>query len=201
MVVAFDSLVRVASEFTNDRKRLMRAILRTRSGGSTRAYDALDLVLTERLEKIPGRKAIVIFSDGVDTSSTLANSEDVIAHMEESGTLVYSIRFDTLADIGGAVNKTPQQVRLPERVKEMYAKAANFLMDLAERSGGRYYDVATIKDTGEAFERIAEELRRQYLLGYYPANQAPDGTLRKIRVSVDRTEVAVRAREGYRARQ
>ncbi len=106
MVVAFDSLVRVASEFTSDRKQLTRAILRTRTGGSTRAFDALDLVLTERLEKIKGRKAIVIFSDGVDTASTLADKDDVIVHVEESGTLVYSIRFDTLADLGSAVNRS-----------------------------------------------------------------------------------------------
>ena len=201
MVIAFDSLVRVSSEFTSDRKQLTRAILRTRTGGSTRAYDALDLVLTERLEAIKGRKAIVIFSDGVDTASTLADKEDVMVHVEESGTLVYSIRFETLADIGSAINRSPQQVRMPERVKEMYLSASGFLKSLAERSGGRFYDVADIKDTNEAFGNIAEELRRQYWLGYYPTNQAPDGTFRKIRVSVAKPEVAVRAREGYRAKQ
>lgn len=199
MVVAFDSLVRVACEFTNDRKLLTRAIQGTKTGGSTRAYDALDLVLTERLEKISGRKAIVVFSDGLDTASILANKEDVINHIEESGTLVYSIRFNTIADIGGPGRL--KDIRIPERVIALYADAAGFLMNIADRSGGRFYDVDNIKDTTQAFINIAEELRRQYWLGYYPSNQALDGTFRRIKVSVTRPEVAVRARDGYRARQ
>jgi len=199
MVIAFDSLVRVACEFTSDRKLLTRAIQGTKTGGSTRAYDALDLVLTERLEKVTGRKAIVVFSDGLDTASILASKEDVINHIEESGTLVYSIRFNTIADIGGAGRLN--NIRIPERVVALYADAAGFLMNLADRSGGRFYDVDDIKDTTQAFVNIAEELRRQYWLGYYPSNQSLDGTFRKIKVSVTRPEVAVRARDGYRAKQ
>lgn len=199
LVIAFDSQVRIACEFTGDRKLLTRAIQGTRTGGSTRAYDALDLVVTERLEKVTGRKAIVVFSDGVDTASILASKEDVINHIEESGTLVYSIRFNTIADIGGPGRLN--NIRLPERVVALYADAAGFMMDLADRSGGRFYDVDNIKDTTQAFINIAEELRRQYWLGYYPSNQALDGTFRKIKVSVTRPEVAVRARDGYRAKQ
>ena len=199
MVVAFDSLVRVACEFTGDRKLLKSAIFGTRTGGSTRAYDALDLVLTERLEKVTGRKAIVVFSDGLDTASILASKEDVMNHIEESGTLVYSIRFNTIADIGGAGRLG--NMRIPERVVALYADAAGFLMNIADRSGGRFYDVDNIKDTTQAFVNIADELRRQYWLGYYPSNQSLDGTFRKIKVSVTKPEVAVRARDGYRAKQ
>ena len=83
----------------------------------------------------------------------------------------------------------------------LYADAAGFLMNLADQSGGRFYDVDNIKDTTQAFVNIAEELRRQYWLGYYPSNQATDGTFRKIKVSVTRPDVAVRARNGYRTKQ
>jgi Ca-activated chloride channel family protein len=206
MVVAFDNSVRVAAEFTNDREQLMRAVLRTRNGGSTRVYDSLDLVLTERFARISGRKAIVIFSDGVDTSSRLATKEQILEHVEESGTLVYSIRYDTLAPIEAGravVNPGGQRAPLPvptrNQLKIEYEDAVKYLQDLSRHSGGRYYDVDTITDTQQAFTGIAEELRRQYWIGYYPSNQARDGSYRKIRVAVDQPEAAIRAREGYRA--
>ncbi|MBX3278557.1 MAG: VWA domain-containing protein [Acidobacteria bacterium] len=209
-VIAFDSEVRIAAEFTNDRMLLTRAILRTRTGGATRVYDALDLVLTERLSGIDGRKAIVIFSDGVDTASRIAKREDVLAHVEESGALVYAVRYDTLQEVEGRVLAVvppgvvplldPASRRLfsPEQLRQDYAEAAQYLEALARRSGARYYDVDTLVDVKQAFTGIAEELRRQYWLGYYPSNQAQDGVYRKIRVSVDRSDAAVRARDGYR---
>jgi Ca-activated chloride channel family protein len=209
-VIAFDSEVRVVAEFTNDRMLLTRAILRTRSGGATRVYDALDLVLTERLSGIDGRKAIVIFSDGVDTASRLAKREDVLAHVEESGALVYAVRYDTLQEVEGRIlaavppglvpllDPSSQRLFSPEQLRRDYAEAAQYLEALARHSGGRYYDVDTLVDVKQAFMGIAEELRRQYWLGYYPSNQAQDGVYRKIRVTVDRTDAAVRARDGYR---
>lgn len=209
-VIAFDSEVRVVAEFTNDRMLLTRAILRTRSGGATRVYDALDLLLTERLSGIDGRKAIVIFSDGVDTASRLAKREDVLAHVEESGTLVYAVRYDTLEEVEGRIlaaippalvpllDPSSQRLFSPEQLRQDYAEAAQYLEALARHSGGRYYDVDTLVDVKKAFTGIAEELRRQYWLGYYPSNQVQDGVYRKIRVTVDRTDAAVRARDGYR---
>lgn len=80
-----------------------------------------------------------------------------------------------------------------------YETAANQLKELAMRTGGRYYEVENISDTKQAFASIAEELRRQYWLGYYPTNTARDGRYRKIRVTVDRPDVVIRARDCYRA--
>jgi Ca-activated chloride channel family protein len=85
------------------------------------------------------------------------------------------------------------------QLKVEYADAAKYLQDLSRHSGGRYYDVDTITDIQQAFTGIAEELRRQYWIGYYPSDQARDGSYRKIRVTVDKPEAAIRAREGYRA--
>jgi VWFA-related protein len=211
MVVAFDNTVRVVAEFTNDRDQLTRAILRTRTGSSTRVYDSLDLVLTERFAKISGRKAMVIFSDGVDTSSRLTTKAEILEHVEESGTLVYSIRYDTLVQSEASLmgiqpgrpgQRAPMPMPMPMRdqLKAEYAEAAKYLENLSRHSGGRYYDVDTITDIQQAFTGIAEELRRQYWIGYYPSNQTRDGSYRKIRVTVDQPETAIRAREGYRAR-
>jgi len=203
MVISFDHQVRVEAEFTNERDKLMRAILRTRTGGGTRLQDALDLTLTERLSKIQGRKAIVVFTDGVDNTSWLASWQDVTARVEESGVIIYPIRYDTLPDVAALPPMSPlppnvNVVRVIGQDKEEYERAVRSLKNLASVSGGRYYDVATIADTNQAFANIAEELRRYYWLGYYPVNTARDGSYRKIRVAAGKPEAVLRARQGYR---
>jgi Ca-activated chloride channel family protein len=92
MVVSFDQRVYIDSEFTGDRRQLRRAIQHTRTGGSTRLYDAVALVLTERLNRLQGRKAVVLFTDGVDTASRLASALSTIDLVEESGALIYPIQ-------------------------------------------------------------------------------------------------------------
>jgi len=202
MVVSFDQQVRVETEFTNERDKLMRAILRTRTGGGTRVHDALDLTLTERLNNIQGRKAIVAFTDGVDNLSWLATWKDVTARVEESGVIVYPVRYDTMADVTPAFAATglPPNVKVTVAGanKEEYDRAAQSLKNLAAASGGRYYEVETIGDAKQAFANIAEELRRYYWLGYYPPNTARDGKYRKISVAVSKPEAVLRARQGYR---
>jgi VWFA-related protein len=202
MVVSFDQQVRVEAEFTNDRDKLMRAILRTRTGGGTRVQDALDLTLTERLNNIQGRKAIVAFTDGVDNLSWMATWKDVTARIEESGVIVYPVRYDTMADVTPVFTTPALSPNVKVRAgaeKEAYDRAAQSLKNLAEVSGGRYYEVATIGDTKQAFANIAEELRRRYWLGYYLANTAHDGKYHKINVVIGKPGAIVRARKGYRA--
>jgi VWFA-related protein len=203
MVVSFDQQVRVEAEFTNERDKLMRAIMRTRTGGGTRVQDALDLTLTERLDKIQGRKAIVVFTDGVDTSSRLASWQDVTERVEESDVIVYPVRYNTQTDMTSLfmTSPAPPNVRsaASDRIVKDYEHAAQMLKTLAEVSGGRYYAVETIGDTKQAFAKIAEELRRCYWLGYYPANTARDGKYRKISVTVGKPGAVLRARQGYRA--
>src|SRR5262245_25508858 len=91
MIVSFDSDIYIDSEFTSDREVLRRAIRETHTGGSTRLYDAVDLVITERLSRVQGRKAIVLFTDGVDTASQLATDRSTLARVDESGVLVYPV--------------------------------------------------------------------------------------------------------------
>src|SRR5262249_36736545 len=152
MVVSFDQEVRVEAEFTNERDKLMRAIMRTSTGGGTRVQDALDLTLTERLDKIQGRKTIVVFTDGVDTSSLLASWQDVTERVEESGVIVYPVRYDTLVDVNDIFKAPalPPNMKVPVlggAYKEEYDRAAQSLKNLAAVSGGRYFEVETISDT------------------------------------------------------
>ena len=80
-----------------------------------------------------------------------------------------------------------------------YRRAAHYLHDLADRSGGRLYDANTLYNITQAFSNIAEELRHQYSLSYYPSNSKRDGAYRRVKVRVQEPGMIVRAREGYRA--
>ncbi|MBK7597988.1 MAG: VWA domain-containing protein [Acidobacteria bacterium] len=238
MVISFDSEVRVQCEFTSDRGRLREAIYQTRTGGSTKLYEAVDLAVNDAFRGVTGRKAIVLFTDGVDTSSRRSSAEGTLIQVEEADVLVFPIRYDTEMDNpnGGTISnprgippifnplfpanprsRVPRwpwpfinhqfpgqwpQGRLPipgTGGAGDYRKAERYLQDLADRSGGKLYYAENVYGLSRAFTQIAEELRHQYALSYYPTNGNRDGSYRKIRVRVTQTGAVVRAREGYRA--
>lgn len=188
MVLSFGSRVSLDSEFTTDRNQLRDAIVRTRVFGGTRLYDAVDLAVTERFNRIQGRKAVVLFTDGVDTLSRLATSASTLVRIEESDVLVYVIQYDTERDIRGMGRSTDAE----------YARGDIYLHDLSGGSGGRLFNASTAPSLKGAFAQIAEELRHQYTICYYPDEAAGDGSYRTIRVTVDRPDVRIRARKGYR---
>jgi VWFA-related protein len=191
MVLSFGNMILVNSELTNDRHQILRAILDTKGMGGTRLYDAVDLLVTERLDRIPGRKAIVLFTDGVDTASRLATEASTVARIEESEAIVYVIQYETMRD-------RPAGVPLGAMLGAAYVRGTEYLRNLAGHSGGQVFNAASVSNLQEAFARIAEELRHQYTICYYPSNTANDGSFRRIRVAVDKPNVRVRARTGYR---
>jgi Ca-activated chloride channel family protein len=188
MVSSFSAAIHVDSEFTSDRDQLGLAILLTKVGTSTRLYDALELVVTQRLNEIQGRKAIVLLTDGMDTASRLSDLNISLARIEESDVLVYVLQYDTRKDLPN----------LSQSVAPSYARASEYLRDLSVNSGGRRFDASSVLALRDAFAQIAEELRHQYALCYYPAFQATDSSFRRIQVTVDRPGVRIRARVGYR---
>lgn len=239
MVISFDSRIRVHCEFTSDRDELRYSIRQTRTGGSTRLYEAVNQAV-DHLDKIEGRKAIVLFTDGVDTSSRRATYRNSIERVEESGAIAYPIRYDTEQDQPrGGVSVPPRgnppvitnpwplpgpsprgrrrwpfplinhqfpQGRWPGGGGQQpggssgeYRRAERYLQELADRSGGRLHEANSLYHLAQAFSRIAEELRHQYALSYYPSNAKKDGTYRRIKVRVEKPGLIVRAREGYRA--
>jgi VWFA-related protein len=92
----------VESDFTSDRDQLKQAIFKISPGQGTSLYDAVQLAL-ERLKPIKGRKAIVLFTDGVDTTSIRGRYDETIMQVEESNALVYSIRYDTIEAVRRAM--------------------------------------------------------------------------------------------------
>lgn len=209
MVVSFDSKVYIDSEMTGDRRQMRKAILQTRTGQATRLYDSIDLVLTERLNKIEGRKAVVLFTDGVDTASRISSALSTLELVEESNVLVYVIQYDTQSDVQGGgrlITATPQgrvvrdkQLTYGGASEKEYLYGDRYLSEMADRSSARLHKAETLSDVSQAFSQIAEELRQQYSLSYYPANEKRDGSYRKIRVVAGKPDTAVRARKGYRA--
>lgn len=105
MVVSFDGEVHMLAEATGDRQVLQRAIRGTRVESGTSLYDAVDLVINSRMRKINGRKAIVLFTDGVDTTSRRANDLNNLGDALELDALVYPIRYDTFANVQAMKNK------------------------------------------------------------------------------------------------
>lgn len=104
MVVSFDQEMQILCEPTNDRKTLQAAIIRTRIGGGTSLYDTVDYVVNQRFNKIKGRKAIVLFTDGVDTTSEKAQHRQNIIDVSELDALIYPIHYDTFADVQAIQN-------------------------------------------------------------------------------------------------
>ena len=203
MIVSFDNRVFVHSELTADRGRLQSAAYSMRGGEGTRLYDALDLVLRDRLNQIQGSKAIVLMTDGVDTRSLLADSSSALAAVEESNVLVYAIQYDTRSENN---LKPPARVSgwmiVPADARqndERYLRADGFLYNLSIASGGELILAGAITNLKAVFAHIADELRFQYMLCYYPQNQNHDGSFHKIRVEVTRPGVTIRARAGYRS--
>lgn len=107
LVVSFDEQINILSEPTSNRFELTLAIRATRTGGGTRLYDAVDLVMKEKLKGVPGRTAIVLFTDGVDTRSRRASYSSTVREAQAQESLVYPIAYDTSREV------TKRQLPLP----------------------------------------------------------------------------------------
>ena len=225
MVVSFAGGPTLECEATSDRARVREAIRKTGKGMSTHLYDSVEW-LTGRLGEIQGRKAVVLFTDGVDARSSRSTYEGTVQLVEELDAIFYTIRYDTYSAEADAAQQ-PQGPPAPARrlpgilgkilgvpsitiggggggggsrgsSRADYERGERYLHELAELTGGRYYDAG--RDLGrldETFRLIAEELRRQYSLGYYPQTEGRPAGRRRIRVRVERPDLAVRARDGY----
>jgi Ca-activated chloride channel family protein len=203
MVAAFDKRVAMLTEATSDRRALHEAIRRAQTGGGTSLYNAVEIIVGERLNRIRGRKAIVLFTDGVDTTSLGATYEGTLHMAQELDALAYAIQYNTYDDVmlqsvsQGQMMGTQVTTSKGESLQTAYARANRYLNLMADRTGGRFYYADTVKRLTEVFTHIAQELRQQYSIGYYPKNQLVDAEQRQIKVRVSLPSVVVRARRSY----
>jgi VWFA-related protein len=266
MVISFDNEVRNLTDFTEDRAELEHAIRGTESGFGKLLYEAVARAL-DQLKEIEGRRAVILFSDGVDMRGIEATAEGTTKTAEQIGAVIYAVHFDTrwwieadarrqeiehprhnrTFDIDGRIPLPPDfggpdptptgiprpntpriEVGQPPRppvvydrdgtgtrtqripgaeppdeitstLDKLYGEADSYLQTITTRTGGRVYLADTFEDTRAAFTAIAEELRNQYLIGYYPTSVRRDGKYHKIKLELARKGFEVRARPGYRA--
>ena len=228
MVVSFNDDIKILSEFTTDRSKLQRAIQRSKTDDGTRLYDAVDMVINQQLSRVQGRKAIVLFTDGVDTTSKRASYQSNIMDAQELDALIYPVQYDTSQDMsvsnfppmgpgdvwgqilggifggggrrhggrrgGGGGGGYPQG---RGTARDDYDLGNQYLLELANSTGGREYHADSLQNMSYAFANVAEELRRQYSIGYYPKRPAQAGERRQIRVRARQPNLAVRARDSY----
>jgi VWFA-related protein len=260
MILTFDNEVRELTELTADKPELEAAIQGAETGFGKLLYEAVTRAL-ERLRDVEGRRAVVLFSDGIDMRSIEATAESSVRLAEEIGAVIYCVKFDTRwwieaearrreienprsqtpgnidgripipPEVGGPdidvdgfprrrsprievgtgqsppgrdrqssrVPSTDPSDRVGQTLDKLYGEADSYLQTLASRTGGRMLAAETLEGSRSAFSSIAEELRHQYLLGYYARHDKHDGKYHKIKLEVARKGVQVRARLGYRS--
>jgi VWFA-related protein len=204
IVVEFNERIRVLAELTNDRQTIFRGIDKADFGDGTSLYDAVDQTLRRLFKNVEGRKAVVLFTDGVDTTSDKASYDTTLDHAEESDVMIFPIYYNTFLENRGTAPPPPRNT-FPQIILSgvgisagEYAVGKKYIEELAAYTGGRvFHPDATPGGLSRAFEGIAEELRRQYNIGYVPKSDGTPGQRKLIRVRVGRPNLIVRSRDSY----
>jgi Ca-activated chloride channel family protein len=187
-VVDFDSRVVVLQAFTNSARDLEQAIRRTSAGGSTSLYNAvyialkdLKKVVAKNVEEIR-RQAIVVLSDGEDTSSLLP-FEEVLDLAKRSEVAIYTIglRENDSTSSGS----------------KLFREAEFVLRQLSQETGGRAFFPNQVNDLTNVYGQISDELSSQYTVGYTSKNARRDGAWRRVVVRVNRPNTVARTKQGY----
>ena len=176
LVVQFNDSVKGSTEFTGDADRLEQFVESLQAWGGTSLYDAVHYGL-ERVRDQPGRKAVIVFSDGADNNSSMSEQE-VVDYARSVEATVYSV---LIKGEQGLLGRSPR----------------GFLRKIAQETGGSYFFPEKVADLIRIFSGISDELHHHYALAYTP-RRPPDGTWRSIEVRlVKRKDATVRVRKGY----
>ncbi len=192
IIASFDLFVDVLqkkSTISDFRSRKRKLHLRTRYMGFSNVYNAVDYAIG-KLQDIKGRKAIVLFSDG-EASGKISAMKENLRKSSEGEAVIYTIQFSMEQDVSRYNDEAKKQYN------EVRSMANQYMQELAAVSGGRHYRINEIADFQTTFKSVANEMGRQYSLGYYPKNKGKEGERREIRVRVNRPGLAVRARDSY----
>jgi VWFA-related protein len=186
-VIDFDSRVSIRQPFTSNQGELEGAIRQAVSGGSTSLHNAIYISLKElgkikaQTEEDVRRQALIVFSDGEDTSS-LVSFDEVLDLAKRSETSIYTIAL-----------------RGSETNTRGFREAEFIMRQLAQETGGRSFFPARIEDLNGVYAQIADELASQYTIGYTSKNPRNDGAFRRVVVQVARPGVTPRTKRGYYA--
>lgn len=191
-LIQFSQNASLVQDFTDDRGRLRRAVGHLRAGGGTALYEATVFALQELQRGRNKKKALLLITDGNDTTSNISRAE-AVATAQHSEAIVYALgighgEHGSFGHLAGGFRDTVDM---------------DLLRQLSDATGGRAFLVEGEHHRGgvdlidQACQQVGSELRNQYSLGYYPTNKSKDGTYRRIQVKVKNHDYAVRSRAGY----
>jgi len=194
MVIGFEKSVTLVQDFTEDLDLLRRSIDELEVGpvidGGTSLYDAVYLAANEKLKAEAGRKAVILISDGDDTTSKM-RPEETMRAVHGSDTVVYTIAIATRWRLGGYGRRS---------VGGGFGDHGT-LKRLSVETGGSFFDINDRQSFSDAFARINQELRNQYSIGYVSSNPLKDGKYRRIKIIPRDPTYRIQARKGYYAAQ
>jgi Ca-activated chloride channel family protein len=209
-IITFADKVELVQDWTANRLLLKRALNRLTTGMFTSFYDALWLAANEQLDKIKGRKAVIVLTDGIDNGNTRITFDRAFRALVEAEVPAYMVSKTRIE-----MRKTHDEVNFYERndsplnktrvtgLKDYLTNLADSetrLNKIAEETGGRIFLPESFDDLGAAYQQVAEELRSQYVIFYTPTNSGRDGKYRSVRVKVKRPGTHSATRFGYYAK-
>jgi len=181
LLIFFDRDIRISRYSSENQQGIFGRILETKGAGFTALHDAI-AVYVSRVAGTPGRKVLVLFTDGDDTTSQVPPQE-VQRLVRSTDVTIYPVAF-------------PGEQR---RNSSEALRARSFLYSLAQLSGGRVFQPTASRELAAIYQSILDELGTQYVLGYVSDNPRRDGKYRRITVELKRPELKVRHRPGYDA--
>ena len=210
-IVSFADQVTLWEHFDIYRRKNPDVIHRMKPGGLSAVYEAVWLTLEQVLKQEYGRKAMVLFSDGVDTRSDTVSKEETLQLARETEATIYCIYFKPvqnrnkpfpgilrpMQDSSPRLLPPAQWPPIGGKGRPEDAAGFQYMMDLSKYSGGILVDASRNDDLVSAFGRIARELSSQYSLGYYPGNLRHDGRFHAVKVKIIRPGLTARTKQGY----
>jgi VWFA-related protein len=207
-IITFHDKVELVQDWTANRGLLKRALNRIQPGMFTHFNDALWLAANEQLDKIKGRKAVIVLTDGIDSGFGRISAERAFRALVEAEVATYVVsqtRIDANKEQADLEfyqkngNNSLNKIRL-DGIKlhlQALSESEKNLTRIAEETGGRIFLPERFEDLGAAYQQVAEELRSQYVIFYTPSRAERDGKYRAIRVKVKRPDVHAATRFGY----
>ncbi|MDM7920729.1 MAG: VWA domain-containing protein [Pyrinomonadaceae bacterium] len=210
-----DTRVNLLADFTTNRRIAAESIALANGEGQTNLYEAIEFALKRLSRENTRRKAVVVLTDGVDTSlqnedrRILSDSPDdqvptiikpeassrlneILSLADRQGVTIYPLALPT-GDPARLADPTPRQIA-------MFKAARQRLQIVADRTGGTLNAINRLEEMGRLYAVVAAELRTLYTIEYSPADLTRDGKWREIRVEVNDESLIARTRQGYFAR-
>jgi Ca-activated chloride channel homolog len=208
MIVSFDYKTRILSSFTSDHKELFKAINKARidHGLSSNMQDAMHQLVTKEFAQVKGRKAIIVLTDG-DVKGEISDQK-LLNILSESDVLVYPVitkdekLFSEIPLPGYLILPSGQKTRSKKEMRKIlndhFKERELFMNVIADTTGGRLYP-SDSKDFKQIFQKIADELKKQYLIGFYP-QEVEAGKQTEIKVDVNPDDIVIRTKRRIRLR-